>query len=250
MTIVCLDIDIKENREKINKYIKFLLERVKISRQFQYYINHPKIFNLDGTDIKINFFNKNAYNLNKSLICIIGGKSSGKTTLACNLMNGYDEDYHRDSLILSSSIHQFNDVFSTILTTSTFNMTLFNDYITRYSGCIVMDGCLSLTRGYGRSGRIEIMDTTVEADHKLRILTVKYPSKRIPVIDIDYIFMMYDSFSSNQKKLYEFYAKNIFPNLKSFKKIYKELTKNYGCLVINNKIITNDISKKIFWLNI
>ena len=39
----------------------------------------------------------------------------------------------------------------------------------------------------------------------------------------------------------------VFPKFELFEKVFLQVTNNYGCLVINNRIKTSDLTKKVFW---
>jgi hypothetical protein len=64
--------------------------------------------------------------------------------------------------------------------------------------------------------------------------------------NIDYIFLFGEDFISNKRKLFEYYA-GIFSTFESFDQVFSKLTSNFGCMVIDNKTITDDINEKIFW---
>ena len=64
--------------------------------------------------------------------------------------------------------------------------------------------------------------------------------------NFDYIFLLAEDFTNNRKRLYEHYA-GMFPDFASFNDAFSVLTEDYGCMVINNKIHTTDITEKVFW---
>jgi hypothetical protein len=51
---------------------------------------------------------------------------------------------------------------------------------------------------------------------------------------------------SNRKRLYEHYA-GMFPTRDIFDQVFLKVTENYGCMVINNRVRSTDIRKKVFW---
>ncbi len=62
--------------------------------------------------------------------------------------------------------------------------------------------------------------------------------------NFDYIFLFRDDYLSSQKHFYEHYAR-LFPDFKSFKKVYDQLTKDGGCMVIRNTGSRKTLSEKI-----
>jgi hypothetical protein len=69
----------------------------------------------------------------------------------------------------------------------------------------------------------------------------------------DYIFLLADDFYSNLRRIYDHYA-GMFPTFESFRQIFKQLTADYGCMVIANttrgKVKMNEDAgflNKIFW---
>ena len=62
----------------------------------------------------------------------------------------------------------------------------------------------------------------------------------------DFIFLLGEDIFQNRKRLYEHYA-GMFPSRDIFDQVFAQVTENYGCMVINNRIKTPDITKKIFW---
>lgn len=61
-----------------------------------------------------------------------------------------------------------------------------------------------------------------------------------------FVFLLSESNIDNKKKLYKNYA-GFFPTYNDFNQVFTEITNDYGCMVINNRLKTNDISKKVFW---
>ena len=63
--------------------------------------------------------------------------------------------------------------------------------------------------------------------------------------NFDYIFLLAEDFISNRKRLYEHYA-GMFPNFDIFQQVFTEVTENFGCMVINNRIHSKKIEDKVF----
>jgi hypothetical protein len=77
---------------------------------------------------------------------------------------------------------------------------------------------------------------------------MQYPLNLTPEIrsNFDYIFLFADNLISNLKRIYDYYAGNIFPDFDSFLTVFDQLTKDYGCMIISNQ---NDLKglDRIFW---
>ena len=64
--------------------------------------------------------------------------------------------------------------------------------------------------------------------------------------NIDYVFILRDSYVSNRRRLHENYA-GMFPTFESFCQIMDQCTENYECLVINNNTKSNRLQDQVFW---
>ena len=64
--------------------------------------------------------------------------------------------------------------------------------------------------------------------------------------NFDYIFLLGEDFVNNRKKLYEHYA-GMFPTRSLFDQVFMQVTDDYGTMVINNRLRTSKIRKKVFW---
>ena len=60
------------------------------------------------------------------------------------------------------------------------------------------------------------------------------------------MFLLGEDFINNRRKLYEHYA-GMFPTRDIFDQVFLQVTDNYGCMVINNRLRSSDIKKKVFW---
>ena len=64
--------------------------------------------------------------------------------------------------------------------------------------------------------------------------------------NFDFVFLLGEDFINNRKKLYEHYA-GMFPTRDLFDQVFLQVTDNYGVMVINNRLRSTDIKKKVFW---
>lgn len=67
--------------------------------------------------------------------------------------------------------------------------------------------------------------------------------------NIDCIMMFQDNNRSAQKQFYDYYA-NCFPNFSAFQYVYKLATKNYGCLLIDNRSNSDKLEDLVFWYKV
>ena len=80
------------------------------------------------------------------------------------------------------------------------------------------------------------------------ILSMQYSLGIQPELrsNFDYVFLLGEDFINNRKKLYEHYA-GMFPTRELFDQVFLQVTDDYGVMVINNRLRSTDIKKKVFW---
>jgi hypothetical protein len=113
---------------------------------------------------------------------------------------------------------------------------------------LVMDDCMASKHLWLKDPNIlEIMN---QGRHfKLTfILTMQYCLGIQPELrtQFNYIFLLGEDNAASRKKIYEHWA-GVFPKFELFEQVFLQVTNNYGCLVINNRIKTSDLTKKVFW---
>jgi len=64
--------------------------------------------------------------------------------------------------------------------------------------------------------------------------------------NFDFIFLLAEGKYSNRRKLFDHYA-GVFPNFDLFDQVFGQTTDDYGCMVINNRLNSSDICKKVKW---
>lgn len=64
--------------------------------------------------------------------------------------------------------------------------------------------------------------------------------------NVDIIVIFRENIMSNRKRLYDHYA-GMFPTFEIFCQVMNQCTENYECLIINNRIQSNNISDQVFW---
>ncbi len=113
---------------------------------------------------------------------------------------------------------------------------------------LVMDDCMATKHLWIKDPNVlEIMN---QGRHfKLTyILTMQYCLGIQPELrtQFNYIFLLGEDNAASRRKLWEHWA-GVFPKFDLFEQVFLQVTNNYGCMVINNRIKTTDLTKKVFW---
>jgi hypothetical protein len=113
---------------------------------------------------------------------------------------------------------------------------------------LVMDDCMSSKHLWLKDPHVLSIFNEGRHFQLTFILAMQYSLGIQPELrsNFDFIFLLGEDNYSNRKRLYEHYA-GIFPTREIFETVFSELTNNYGCMVINNRLRSNDIKKKVFY---
>ena len=111
-----------------------------------------------------------------------------------------------------------------------------------------MDDCMATAKEWSKDQCIaEIM---MQGRHYqlTYILTMQYCLGISPDLrtQFNFVFLLGDDNAENRKKLWRHWA-GVFPTLDAFEQVFAQVTQDYGCMVINNRIKSTDLSKKVFW---
>lgn len=113
---------------------------------------------------------------------------------------------------------------------------------------LIMDDCLSSKGSWMRDK--PVLQMLFEGRHYkiMYILTMQFPLGITPELrtNFDYVFLLAEDFYSNQKRLYDHYA-GMFPDFKTFRDVFMEITKDHGCMVIVNRGARSNFLDKVFW---
>lgn len=111
---------------------------------------------------------------------------------------------------------------------------------------VVMDDCLADKGSWARDP--PIMDLLFNGRHRqiTYILTMQYPLGIKPELrsNFDYVFLLAEDYISNMKKLYDHYA-GMFPDFNSFREVFRQLTADFGAMVIKNRGARANLFDKI-----
>jgi hypothetical protein len=113
---------------------------------------------------------------------------------------------------------------------------------------LVMDDCMATKHLWVKDPNVlEIMN---QGRHfKLTyILTMQYCLGIQPELrtQFNFVFLLGEDNAASRRKLHEHWA-GVFPKFDLFEQVFLQVTSNYGCMVINNRIKTLDLTKKVFW---
>jgi hypothetical protein len=227
-----------------------------------------KNINFGGTRLKLNRFNLKTM-AEHGTIAMIAKRASGKSYLTREIM------YHKRSIptsIIISKTEKLNsfygkfipDIFiydafdSNILTRLYQRQAKLNEDNKKRDEdgkklkddriMLVMDDCMSSKGSWVKDENVLELFFNGRHHHISFILTMQYSMGIPPEMrsNFDYIFLLAEDFISNRKRLYEHYA-GMFPNFDIFQQVFTEVTENYGCMVINNRIHSKKIEDKVFW---
>ena len=166
-------------------------------------------------------------------IAIIGPRQSGKTIMAETIINHLNLPYNVSSAHSVQTIQELMDRQRKVIKEKKID--------TRSS--IIIDENISLKEQ-------SVKELLYNGRHYniTRVLTKQFPHDIAPDLraNFDYIFLLGNNYAETQKVLYEHYGR-CFPNFHSFNQVFCEMTKNFGCMVINNRVHESNISEKIFY---
>jgi len=113
---------------------------------------------------------------------------------------------------------------------------------------LLMDDCMSSKGKWLKDDQILELFFNGRHHHISFILTMQFSLGIPPELrsNFDYIFLLGEDFISNRKRLYEHYA-GMFPTFDIFQQVFNEVTADYGCMVINNKVHSKRLEDKVFW---
>jgi len=113
---------------------------------------------------------------------------------------------------------------------------------------LIMDDCLAQKSTWLKDQNIlELMQNG--RHYKITyILTMQYSLGISPELrsNFDYIFLLGEDIINNRKKLYDHYA-GMFPTFDFFQKAFMQCTANFGCMVIDNRSRSPELTEKVFW---
>ena len=113
---------------------------------------------------------------------------------------------------------------------------------------LVMDDCMSSAKDWSKDQCISEIMFQGRHYQLTYILTMQYCLGITPDLrtQFNYVFLLGEDNAASRKKLHLHWA-GVFPTLELFESVFSQVTENYGCMVINNRIKSTDLTKKVFW---
>ena len=181
-------------------------------------------------------------------ILIIGGPASGKTKLIQNLLSQMPKSMY-DTVISPINNHYDYFVPSNNIY-NRFNSNIVNELLAKRNAasfknmCFVMDTCINSVDVKNNNSLVQKL-LLESRHHKINFINSTQCPRDIPVTFLpyyDYIFIL----KTSEKKQVYFNHANVIPSYNIFESIYDKMTRDFGCMVINN-INTKNIDNKILW---
>ena len=113
---------------------------------------------------------------------------------------------------------------------------------------LIMDDCMSSKHLWLKDPNILTIFNEGRHYQLTFILSMQYSLGIQPELrsNFDFVFLLGEDFINNRRKLYEHYA-GMFPTRDIFDQVFLQITDNYGCMVINNRLRSSEIKNKVFW---
>lgn len=111
---------------------------------------------------------------------------------------------------------------------------------------VVMDDCLASKGTWAKDPLVSELLFNGRHRQITYILTMQYPLGITPELrsNFDYVFLLAEDYVSNLKRIYEHYA-GMFPDFNSFRQVFRQLTEDFGSMVIKNRGSRTNMFDKI-----
>jgi len=212
--------------------------------------------------LNIRKFDINEMQLN-SKVAIIGKPGTGKSSLMKDLLYNHRGKFPV-GLIMSETNKDSKDfagMVPDLFTHDSYNQEALDNMVIRQKrmvrkygeqdprnfAFVILDDCMDdtswvhhpTTKGIFKNGRHWDL---------FFILAMQYCLDIPPPLRtaLDYIFILREPNLRNRKQLWENYA-SIFPTLNMFCDALDDLTQDYHCMVIKNRVLSNKIEDVVFW---
>jgi hypothetical protein len=204
-----------------------------------------------------------------SVILFIGKRNTGKSFLVRDIMHNFKN--LPVGVVISpteSANHFFSDFVPNMLIYDNYDSNIIKKFVDRQRS--ITDQTNKEKKSYGRSDldpRAFIIlddclyDKTWQSDINIRflfmngrhvktlfLLTMQYPLGIPPHLraNVDYVFILRENQITNRERIYKQYA-GMFHNFDTFNTVMNNCTENYECLVIDNKVQSNNIEDQVYW---
>jgi hypothetical protein len=230
---------------------------------FFYCVNKlQKMANEATARLNIKKFNMNEMQLN-SKVALIGKPGTGKSSLMKDLLYNHREKFPV-GLIMSETSRDsgdFDGMVPDLFMHDTYNQEALDNLVIRQKRMVRANG-EQHPRNFAFVILDDCMDDTTWVHHPtikgifkngrhwdlFFLLAMQYCLDIPPPLRtaLDYIFILREPNLRNRKQLWENYA-SIFPTFNMFCDALDDLTQNYHCMVIKNRVLSNKIEDVVFW---
>ena len=224
--------------------------------------------------------NYDKFNLNTlcefPIITTIGRRGTGKTWINLKILNYLDQDTSLNKIIIYSPTERMNALYSVKFHT-TKNLTIKHTLNEQELKNIIEDQInnpdqkiiLVLDDAFGPKYKNKYLSDIIKNNKDYRItllMTFQFPIRfKKPILNkFDYIFLLNEDFLSNIKRINKQYANTaistveydlhdpvkLFSRFKFFEPVFTALTQKFEAMVINKRVESSDVKKKIFWFKI
>ncbi len=204
-----------------------------------------------------------------SVVLLIGKRNTGKSFLVRDIMY-----YHRNipigTVISPTEIanHFFEGFVPGMLVHEDYDPSILQRFVERQKK--ITDQCSFENKKYGRTDLDPrafmilddcLYDKTWVNDKNIRFLfmngrhvktlfliTMQHPLGVPPHLrgNVDYIFILRENQIRQKERIYEQYC-GMFTSFEAFSQVLDQITENYECMVIDNKVQSNKLEDQVYW---
>jgi hypothetical protein len=202
-----------------------------------------------------------------AIICIIAKRGSGKSWVVRSILHHYQDVPVGTIICPTDSVNGFyKNFFPDLYIHYEYDTNFIDEIIQRQRrmikkydkyllmkkvvdprAFIIMDDCLADDKVWANDKNIKQLFLNGRHFKIMFILTMQAVLGIKPALrdNIDYIFLLKNNKITEQQKIWKHYA-GIFPTFKAFSQVFNELTKDFGVMVIDNRI-AGDFIDTVFW---
>lgn len=183
----------------------------------------------------------------KILLCAKRG--SGKSWIILNIVHNFNitDEFLKNTLIISPTECDnpfFSEYLPKVKIIYKYDSEIIEEYYNKKNGCIILDDCMA---SKGCLIKNSIVEKILCSNKKPIIMSMQFPLGLSPEMrnNFNYVFLLEENNVCNLKRLYDHYV-NIFPYFNSFVQVFRQVTSDYGAMVIVNHSICKNFLDKIF----
>lgn len=225
-----------------------------------------KILNTGTNDVPITEFSLRKM-VQYAIICIIAKRGSGKSWVVRSILHHYHDIPVGTIICPTDSVSGFyKEFFPDLYIHYEYDSLLISEIIERQKrmikkykkylevkkvvdprAFIIMDDCLADKKVWSNDKNIKALFLNGRHYKIMYVLTMQFCLGIQPELrdNIDYIFLLKNNKITEQQKIWKHYA-GIFPSFAAFRHVFNELTKDFGVMVIDNRI-TGEFIDTVFW---